>query len=144
MITQDQLKEVLTYDPDTGLFWWKNGKQAGTLTNKGTVHIMIDYVAYQAHRLAFVYMGVPIPAIVDHKNRVRSDNRWHNLRSATHGQNKMNSEKYAGVEQRPSGRWSARIKTKAGNIACGTYDTREEAMIAYNAKRREIYGEYAP
>jgi len=144
MITQERLKQVLTYDPLTGDFFRLNGKKAGTLTNKGTVHIMVDRVAYQAHRLAYVYMGEPLPAIVDHKNRVRNDNRWENLRPATNGQNKMNSVKYTGVERRANGRWTARIRTKAGNVACGTYASKEEAIAAYNAKRRELYGEYAP
>ena len=90
MLTINRLKEVLRYDAETGLFTWivrtsnrvKIGSVAGTLVC-GYLSIHIDGERFQAHRLAWFYMKGNWPyAQLDHRNGVRSDNRWNNLREA--------------------------------------------------------------
>lgn len=89
MITQQRLKELFEYTPDTGLFIRKirvgnqiAGNIAGSLKKDGYVYIKIDSKPYKAHRLAFLYMEGYMPEEVDHINRDCSDNRWCNLRAS--------------------------------------------------------------
>ena len=97
-LTQDDLKERLSYDPLTGIFIWKTayqsryiGKEAGSYHCDGYKHISIKKVLYLSHRLAFLYMEGSFPEEdTDHINRVRSDNRWCNLKRTTASDNNYN------------------------------------------------------
>ena len=97
-LTQNRLKELLHYDPETGIFTWrvsrrgaKSGSVAGVHDN-GYIRIKIDYELYLAHRLTFLYMEGYFPEYhVDHKNRIRDDNRWSNLRHVSRQCNQRNA-----------------------------------------------------
>ena len=89
MLTQQSLKEILHYDEDTGWFTWltdrggtaKAGTRAGSLKPDGYRVIRIGEKKHLEHRLAFLYKTGSWPKkLVDHKNRIRDDNRWLNLR----------------------------------------------------------------
>src|SRR5208337_438545 len=96
LITLEYLRHILKYNPDTGLWKWREyrashvwyGDQAGFLENTGYVRIVIDYERYQAHVLAWFYMTGEWPKNkIDHENTISWDNRWENLREATNSQN---------------------------------------------------------
>lgn len=98
-ISQKRLKEVLFYDPETGIWRWlvgkarrvKEGMIAGSLGDNGYRLIGIDYRLYRANRLAWLYMEGYFPEYdVDHENRIRDDDRWSNLRDATRQCNNRN------------------------------------------------------
>lgn len=100
-LTQDRLKELLDYDPETGVFIWKidlikqktKEKIAGCLhKNSGYHHITINGHKHKAHRLAFLYMEGYFPENqIDHIDRNRSNNRWDNLREVSRTCNARNS-----------------------------------------------------
>jgi hypothetical protein len=95
----NQLKEILEYQPETGLFFWKKGIQgiikgskAGHLSKDGYVDIRIKNRLYPAHRLAWLMMTGNWPDdFIDHINRIKSDNRFVNLREATKAENAQNT-----------------------------------------------------
>ena len=92
LITQEQLKKELTYNPETGEFFWSvpkvgrpNGRPAGSVNVYGYRSITIDEIKYLAHRLAWFYMTGEWPEhLVRHKNEKNDDNSWDNLVSITH------------------------------------------------------------
>lgn len=110
-LTADYLREILRYDPLTGIFTWKVdrggqkvGDVAGCVNGRGYVLIKIDGVKYTAGRLAYLYMqGEPVePHIeIDHHNQIKSDNRWENLSPVTHAEN---IAKYHGIVPRSRNR----------------------------------------
>ena len=99
----DRIRELLDYDPITGVLLWKvdrlgrgapkAGQEAGTLAPSGYRVVCVDRVGYRSHRLAwFLASGCdPGEFEVDHVNMLRADNRSENLRLATHQQNKLNT-----------------------------------------------------
>lgn len=91
-LTQRELKRILNYNPDTGIFIWSTGKPAGGLLNTGYRVITINYNVYLAHHLVYLYMTGELPVnVIDHINRNPSDNRWNNLRQISQKGNAINT-----------------------------------------------------
>jgi len=98
MLTQKRLKELLHYNPKTGVFIWKKSRgkiQAGTIANSvrpdGYIHIKLDYILYLAHRLAWFYVHGKWPnKNLDHRNRVKHHNWIKNLRNGAQQHNMQN------------------------------------------------------
>lgn len=166
IITQQRLKEVLHYNPDTGIFIWIKptgkgihiGDVAGAIkvtrpNNKGRqyIHIGIDGKVYLAHRLAFLYMNGKFPTeVTDHKDCNGLNNKWNNLREATHSQNNGNirthTDNKSGIKGVifHKGKWRATIareKNKTKHL--GTFSTKELARNAYVKAAKQYFGKFA-
>lgn len=150
-LNASKLRELITYEPATGRFFWlkptarccKVGDIAGyTVNSHGYVRININGRSYGAHRLAFLIMTGEWPTYeVDHIDGDPSNNRWMNLREATRAQNNQN-RRNAGVG-RCNGKWRAYIKVYGIQRHIGMFDTEEEAIAAYRTVARQAFGEYA-
>ena len=170
-LTQTILHELLLYDPYTGSLTWRrrdrrwfkcdrdwkawNTKNAGkpafaTPDSDGYPQGRIFGKSCRAHRMIWLYMTGhwPDPEI-DHKNRNLADNRFQNLREATHRQNSRNKSlrydsttRMAGVLPLPSGNYQAQIHGNDGCIRLGTFKTIAEAAAARRAAAAQ-YG-YSP
>lgn len=160
-LAAERVRELLSYDPDTGVFTWlvslagrgggvQIGKVAGSIDTKGRRQIKIDGHAYFAHRLAFLWMTGEWPADqVDHRDRDHSNNRWLNLREASPSQNAMNRKPFRpkhdlprGAHALPSGRYAACIQLDGRLRHIGVFDTAEAAHTAYETKAREVHGAF--
>ena len=153
MLTQKRLKELLHYDPETGFFTRilrtsskaNVGDVAGCDDGCGYLRISIDRVAYLSHRLAWLYLtGVWPISEIDHKNGVRSCNRFNNLRESTRLLNQQNQRKaqrnnaigFLGVIK-VGKRFSAYIRHDGKKHYIGTYATPELAHDAYIEEKRK-------
>jgi|SRR6188768_3620018 len=152
-ITKEQIQFRLHYDSETGVFTWKVaqyhriGKTAGTirLSKKCKyIQIKLNGKFYQAHRLAWMYVYSKWPkGEIDHINGDGLDNRIDNLRDVTgieNGRNKkLHTKNTSGVMgvcfHAARNKWRARINT---NIELGSFNTKEEAIIARKAKEKEF------
>ena len=95
----------------------------------------------------------PKGKMVDHKNGNGLDNRRENLRVCTMSENMMNrgktkfhSGKYKGVYDCGDSKtnpYTAKIQKDNTVYHLGHYATPEEAARAYDAKAKELHGEYA-
>lgn len=96
MISQDELKKIMHYNPETGVFTrisMRHNHAPGTIvgfSHEGYLRTKIDGKSYMLHRLAFLYMEGDMPPAVDHINRIRDDNRWCNLRRSDWQHNATN------------------------------------------------------
>lgn len=101
MITAAELKSLLKYNQDTGLFTWlvasSNRIRIGDIAgcNKdGYILIRVNNILYRAHRLAWLYMTGSFPSQhIDHVDHIRSNNRWFNLRDVSQKENSKNMKK---------------------------------------------------
>lgn len=156
-LTQERLKELLDYDPHTGIFTHKlsrgslKGSQAGTACKLGYHRIQIDYQLHLAHRLAFLFMEGCFPKEnVDHRDGNPSNNCWSNLRECTQKQNIQNSlgsGKFyknvyftKGPRKKP---FNVKVEVEGRPKSFGYYATPEEANEVAIILRREIHGEFA-
>jgi hypothetical protein len=92
MITQIELKRLLLYNPETGLFTKRNTGKVYNKPNKvGYIVITINYKTYLAHRLVWLYVYGKFPdKWIDHINRIKTDNRLINLRDVSPSENAKN------------------------------------------------------
>lgn len=150
MITQERVRELLTYDPNTGLMHWKvargcvkAGAEAG-FNEKGYRGIRIDGVQTYVHRVVFLLLYGRTPLVVDHINGDRSDNRLINLREVDQSLNLrnrvMSSNNRSGVAgvfwNTERSRWTARIKVHGKTTHLGTFKRLEDAAAVRKEAER--------
>lgn len=152
-IDSTRLRELLNYNPDTGVFTWRTkvsrkvvvGAVAGNRVPAGYVHIQVNGVRYYAHRLAwcFVYGSWPT-SVVDHINGIKDDNRIANLRDVSQRANTQNTSRprkdnpYLGVSKKRN-KWLAQISDRGKHVRIGLFDTPEAAHEAYVEAKRKLH-----
>lgn len=157
MLTQNRLKELLSYNQDTGIFTrlvmnnhrFPIGSIAGQNHHSGYVYLEVDKKVYSSHRLAWLYVYGEFPKnVIDHINGNKSDNRICNLRDVTRSVNlqnlvkpyKVNSSGFIGVSFHKSAKkWIAQISAKGRKIHLGCYQTPEEAHKVYVDTKRKLH-----
>ena len=144
---------LLNYDASTGIFTWRNpasnrmksGDVAGTPNDLGYVYIAVDSKKHRAHRLAWFYVHGTWPAgELDHKNRVRADNRIANLADVSRSENMQNQTEprgrtasgILGVKVVASGKFEARITVGGTPSFLGSFASPESAKASYLAAKQ--------
>lgn len=157
MLTQTRLKELLDYDPLTGIFIWlvstnntiKVGNQAGSQDNLGYTRIRVDNSCYRGHQLAFLFMEGIVPSYVDHVNGIRQDNRWTNLRAANFKENLRNvgakSNSKTGIKNvtKVGNRYRVRVTTDTGRIDLGLFEDIELASLVAQEAIEKYHKQFA-
>lgn len=151
-LTQDRLKDLLSYDPNSGIFTWaanrqrvRVGRTAGCIHSGGYWCICVGQKSYYSHRLAFLWMTGSLPENgVDHIDGDTGNNRWENLRQATLSENQQNRKRqknitgFTGVYfDARSGKYRSSIRLNGKSTTLGYFKSPKEAGDAYcDAKRR--------
>lgn len=158
MLTQERLKSVLSYNPETGVFTWIEpigravvGARAGGINAAGYRTIGVFGKRYRSNRLAFFWMtGVWPQHIIDHHDRNTENDRWENLREATPSQNNANQKARVGKKCRlkgvfpgPKGVFYSQIATNNRSTHLGTFRCPAAAYFAYIVAADKLYGEFA-
>jgi hypothetical protein len=156
-MTQEELKRMMRYCPDTGVFIWlrgngkavKEGDIVGSYARRsGYRKTKLKHKQWMLHRLAFLYMTGSLPREqVDHINGVKDDNRWSNLRAVSQYENGLNQKKSvlnkSGVPgvclHKSSGKWQASIWVLRKFKYIGLYENFSEAVTARKSAE-SLYG----
>lgn len=154
MLTSELLRELLSYDPETGLLTrltdnnrgHRIGAIAGSKHHSGYIEVMVNKKNYRAHRICWLHFYGQWPEFdIDHINGDKADNRICNLRDATEEMNMQNEIRarknstsgLMGVRFRPERkRWIATIKVNGKPKRLGSFATPEEAHNAYLEGKR--------
>jgi len=154
---RQRLKQLLRYNLGDGAFYWRTapngritiGQRAGCINANGYRSISIDGTTYVASALALLYVDGRRYSMVDHKNLVRDDDRYKNLRPATRSQNGANRRRYKnnksgfkGVDFR-KGLWRTQIKKNGVTRHIGYFKTPGSAHRAYLKEARKMHGRFA-
>ena len=149
-LTQETLRSIIHYDPETGDFTRKTGEIARTTMNTRYREISIQNHKWLAHRLAFLYMIGEVPKFVDHINQLKGDNRWCNLRACSHKENMRNTKvrKNSITQVRNvrkhirSGLYHVVLKIDGVRKSFGYYKDLETAAIVAEQSRNHYYGNF--
>ena len=144
-LTQEILKSLVSYSPETGEFTSINksvynnnrGNRAGVLhKTKGYRYLTLCGKTYREHRVAFLWMLGTWPVQqVDHINQLKNDNRWCNLRdvsAAINSQNRplyrTNISGYTGVCWAANmNKWQVLCRANGKQVYGGLFDDKEDA-----------------
>jgi len=146
-MTQDELKQLVSYCPETGVFIRlkqtspriKVGQTSGWKDVQGYLNMTLHGRQWKAHRLAWLYMTGAFPiGEIDHINRVKDDNRFCNLRDVDRLTNELNkgiqsnnTSGFKGVSyQKQSGKWEAYVCRNKKKKSLGVFATPELASKA--------------
>ena len=152
--------EIFDYESETGKLRWKikpcTKVRCGDIAgchSRGYLVVRYKKVLYLAHRVIYrmVYGEIPVGMEIDHKNRVRDDNRIENLRLATRSENVRNStirssntSGFIGVSWcKKMRKWVASLKLSNRKIYLGFFVSKSEAIAARLTGEKEHHGEFA-
>ena len=155
MLTQQRVRELLDFSPETGIFRWKIkaasntviGSIAGRTNITGYREIGIDKRLYGAHRIAWLYIHGSFPiGVIDHFNGKVDDNRISNLRDVSYGENLHNQSRahgknnFLGVSwQKSRNKWRADICLNGKQKLIGRFDSENDARLAYISAKKQMH-----
>ena len=155
-LSADIARQLFNYDPATGLLTWSvrrrrasPGSRAGSVNHDGYIRVKVLQSQHFAHRIAWLLQTGEWPkGEVDHRNGVRDDNRWSNLRDVDRSVNMQNQRRaqrnnvssgLLGVRAHQTGKWQARIRHGSKQLYLGTFDTPEQAHAAYLIAKSRLH-----
>lgn len=148
--SQERLRELLIYDPETGEIRFRDGSRGFTVTTKGYLQTTIDGVTFYAHRLIWKLLHDLEPPQIDHRDGNRANNRELNLRASNHTINnrnakmrKDNTSGFCGVSwYEPRRSWRAHIRIDGKLRHLGYFGNVDDAVQArQRASREHGFGE---
>lgn len=157
-LTARFVRSIISYNKKTGVLRWKYKKDhlaakrvAGIKHHTGYLYVKIKGRMYGAHRIAWLIVKGRWPRkFLDHKNGIKNDNRFTNLRNVTHFQNGMNrrkikagSSKLKGVSlSKTTGLWHTTIMKNGRSYYLGQFKTDVEGHAVYCNAAIKLHGNF--
>ena len=138
--TQERLNELFTYSPVTGELWWKKPYNSMQRTDSpisnpnsfGYLRVSVDGHRYKVHRVIWkMVTGQEPPQELDHIDRNRSNNAWHNLRPIDRQGNCLNAShvlQARGYWKQSDGRFCVGITRGGERLYAGSTFSEAEAI----------------
>lgn len=152
ILTASEANALFLYDPITGELTHRTGKSAGKTAAKpavqGYLRATVGRTEYRLHRLVWLmHTGAQCEQEIDHINRVKTDNRWANLRSVSRQQNAQNmpvrSDNTSGVPgvswSKRASKWMAHIRVAGKRTHLGLFTTVEAATQARATAEKQMF-----
>jgi hypothetical protein len=125
--------------------------RAGCLSKSSIYRgIYIDNKRHIEHRIIFLMHHGYLPEMVDHENRITTDNNIGNLRDSDRHSNQQNTvaiKTGSGLKgaryDKSRDLWMSSIRVYKKRIFLGRFKTKEEAHEAYKAAALKYHGEFA-
>ena len=145
-LTQDLLRELFDYNPETGLLTNRFDRTnvckedpVGSDHGDGYLCVGINNRIYYLHRLVWMYVNGEFPPHeIDHINGIRDDNRIDNLRAVTRLENQRNQKlrvtNKSGVNgvswDKKMNKWKACVSVKGKTVNLGHFVRKGDAILA--------------
>lgn len=158
LISQNELKKFLYYNPETGIFKWiaksSRGTKIGAVAgcySEGYNLIQFKGKLLQAANLAWIYVNGVVPEgyEVDHIDKNPSNNSWNNLRIGTHRENSFNRNNSRTLKRKlpkwvyPSGnKFRARVNLNGKLINLGVFEEVEDAYRCAYEYAKKLHGDF--
>ena len=145
--SQQYLRMMLHYDPATGALTWVRGRERGHKVV--SLKVQLDGQKYATSRVIWKWMTSNDPLVlIDHEDNDNSNNKWSNLREATHAQNTFNRKKHGGTHNTLKGTWwnayawAAGVTINGKQTFLGNFPTEQEAHDAYVTASKKLHGSF--
>ena len=154
-LTKEFLEKRYSYDPSTGVLTSRLTKKPiqtkrGRESNYYCVNLRREGIRHSlaAHTIIFIIMTGKHPeTTLDHINGNGLDNRWCNLRSASHSQQALNrnirrdnSSGYRGVSlEKSTGLYRAYVDHNGVRKNLGKFKSKHDAARAYNEYATTVF-----
>ncbi|MCK5609397.1 HNH endonuclease [Candidatus Pacearchaeota archaeon] len=158
MITQDLVKDLFNYNPETGILTRKINKGsakagdiAGSINSKGYLLTRINGKKYLNHRIIFLFVYGYLPEFMDHVDNNRLNNKIENLRECTWNENQHNAllrkDNKSGIKcvtwHKATKKWMAAIRINKQSKHLGVFSDIKEAKKSVDDARIKYHGEFA-
>lgn len=164
--SKEYLLECFEYNSESGDLYWKvrpithfssssiskqiNSKHANTkaghISTNGYVSVFLGRRQIAVHRIIWKIItgSDPIGIWIDHKNRIKTDNRFENLRLATQAENSRNRNRknQCVTLHKKTNKWQASVSKLGKSYYLGLFANKEDAISAANKARKELFGEF--
>jgi hypothetical protein len=131
------IQKGFIYDEETGNITTPTGLIAKKKSNNGYIMLTVRdnflnaYYLY-GHQFAWYYKYKKTTRLLDHKNRIKTDNRICNIRESTKSKNAMNMNNVKGYTYcQRSQKFIAIITVNYKKIHLGSFDNKEDAKNCY-------------